>query len=150
VSDLADLRAEVAELREDMQFLLRRLLATDDRRDLVRLLPAAHALLGNQVWSASSLADAAAVSPDGGPLSLLIAENVTERGGLRGFGRLLARLEGAPLGGLRLVRCGTDARHGALYAIRANETFQAPESLPAAGASGTGRGRCPQSLEQPE
>lgn len=136
-----DAQAEgLAELREDVQLLTRALLASNDRRDLARLLPAVHALLGSQIWSASSLAGAAALSPNDGPLSMLIAENTTERGGLRGFGRLLARLEGTPLDGLRLVRCGDDAREGALYAIRADATFQATESLLAAGVGDDGQG----------
>jgi hypothetical protein len=55
-------------------------------------------------------------TPAGQAMRELAGDYATECGGLRAFGRLLARLEGVPLAGLRLVRRG-QARDGVSWKV---------------------------------
>jgi hypothetical protein len=106
-------------LSEAIEHLERRQLAKDDRADLVRLLPAAHALMGHASFTAEDLEATVqrnSTSPAAVVVAAVIAEHTTPAGGLRLFGRLLTRLVGAPTHGLRLERVG-NAREGAVYAI---------------------------------
>lgn len=114
-----DLATELRHLREAIEHMERRALAADDRADLRRLVPAAHALMGNASFTADDLrarVESSSPSPAAVAVAAVLAEHASENGGLRLFGRLLTRLVGAPTQGLRLVRVGT-AREGALYAI---------------------------------
>lgn len=105
--ELRLVRQELAAVRESHDYLLRRLLDRDDRRTGAALLP----LLAELMDGAIDVAGVATValndrSAAGQALRELVAEHVTDEGGLRAFGRMLARLEGVSLGGYRLVRDG--------------------------------------------
>lgn len=130
VSALVD---EVANQREDIQYLTRQLLASNDRAVLAELLPLVAAEMGGTTWTASDLASRAVrgSTAAAGALAQLIASLDTEAGGLRAFGRLLARIDGTPIGGLRLVRVGTTSRT-ALYQLHG---FEGLETTPGYGAA---------------
>lgn len=131
-AEIAAMRAEQAELREDVQLLTRRLLKADDRAVLAELLPLAAAVMGDTTWTSEDLA-ARAVSlktPQADALAELIAAQDTEAGGLRAFGKTLGRIEGISVGGLRLVRSGTEGGV-ALWAVLG---FRAAQTQEAHGA----------------
>ncbi|MFT3816035.1 MAG: hypothetical protein QM750_00145 [Rubrivivax sp.] len=132
LSELSVLVDEVTAQREDIQFLTRRLLAAEDRATLAELLPLVAAVMGGAAWTASDLAGRAVTgtSTAAGALSELIARQDSAAGGLRAFGRLLSRIEGAPAGGMRLVRVGTTSRT-AVYRLHG---FEGPETTLAHGA----------------
>jgi hypothetical protein len=98
------LRADLDELRGDQRHLMRMLLAKEDRRAGAAMLP----LLGDRMSEAGFAASDAWAqtlndrSAEGQALRELIAEYFTEDGGLKAFGRFLARIEGVPLAGRRL------------------------------------------------
>ena len=106
--ELRRLSAEVAALREDQQHLMRSLLARDDRRAGQVLLPLVAELVGSGTFTAASLLAGALKdqTPAGQAARDVLADLVTDTGGLRAFGRLLSRLEGAPLAGCRLQAAG--------------------------------------------
>jgi hypothetical protein len=106
--ELRRLVAAVAELRDEQAHLLRALLARDDRRTGAALLPLIAELLDGRAFTAAELLTAALDdrTPAGRALCELVAEFVTDTGGMRALGRLLARLEGVPLAGCRLVSAG--------------------------------------------
>ena len=106
--ELRCLRAEVAALREDQQHLMRSLLARDDRRVGQVLLPLVAGLVGSGMFTAASLLAGALKdqTPAGQATRDVLADLATDTGGLRAFGRLLSRLEGAPLAGCRLQAAG--------------------------------------------
>lgn len=111
--ELRLLRAEVAELRADLGTLLRRQFARDDRRLLLALLPLVSELLGDANFTANQLAEVALNerSPLGQALRELIADACADGDSLRPLGELLARAEGVPFAGCRLVSAGMS--HGA-------------------------------------
>ena len=106
--ELRRLSAEVAALREDQQYLLRALLASDDRRIGQALLPMVAELVGCGMFTGQSLL--AGALKDQTPVGLaardVLADLVSDTGGLRAFGRMLSRLEGVPLAGCRLTPAG--------------------------------------------
>lgn len=106
--ELRRLSVEVAALREDQQYLLRALLASDDRRIGQALLPMVADLVGGGMFTGPSLLAGALKdqTPVGRAARDALADMVTDTGGLRAFGRLLARLEGVPLAGCRLTPAG--------------------------------------------
>jgi hypothetical protein len=118
VNETTQILAELRALREDVQHLERRLLDGDDRRELARLLPLVHRLMGGSVWTAANLYEVAALQTSAQPLLLLLDEWNTERGGLRQFGHFLARVRGASCAGLRLVETGGGDRLGVLYTVK--------------------------------
>lgn len=98
---------ELAELREDHAHLQRALLSRQDRRTGAALVP----LLADMLPGTFTAADAAALAlndrtAEGQAVRELMAEYITDDGGLRAFGRLLARLEGCEFNGARLVSAG--------------------------------------------
>lgn len=115
---LAELRAEVAELREDQQFALRRLLSAEDRRCAGVLLPAAYALLGDSHWTLVELSVAAfSGAVQRAALADLFSEYASATSGLRPLGKLLDRCDGVVSEGLRLTSTGSE-REGRLYVVR--------------------------------
>lgn len=119
--ELRCLRAEVAALREDQQHLMRSLLTRDDRRAGQVLLPLVAELVGSGVFTAASLLAGALKdqTPAGEAARDVLADMVTDTGGLRAFGRLLSRLDGAPLSGCRLQAAGeaSDGRRWRLLSV---------------------------------
>ena len=128
--------SELAALRDDVQHLSRRILAADDRRELALLLPAAWGVMGNTTWTANDLARRAVLATGlhGAALLEVLDQNNSTSGGLRAFGRLLARIEGVACAGLRLERQGVDGNRAALYVVRSVSGFQASETGTASGA----------------
>ncbi|WP_298829370.1 hypothetical protein [uncultured Piscinibacter sp.] len=124
-------------LEDDVRHMMRRLLAVDDRRVLAKLLPLVHQLLGEAAWTAADLSAAAMVGRGhvADDLVALVGEYTSERGGLRQFGNLLERCEGCVIGGIRLVRIGTDGRAGAVYQLKVLATFDALETRAAGGGA---------------
>lgn len=118
ILEIRRLRAELAELREDQQFLMRALLAASDKRNALRFLPLIADVLGDRAFTAPELLAAALNdrTAAGQALREVIGEFVTDDGGLRAFGRLLARIEGVPLGGCRLISAG-DGRDGRRWRV---------------------------------
>lgn len=123
---LEALRAEVASLREDLQYALRRMLRDEDRDDLRQLLSLAEQLMGTKTWRASDLYTSALATKSAVELQAFLAARVTDGGGLRSFGRLLERGEGAVFAGLRLVRVGAPDRDGVLYTLNRVSSGQKP------------------------
>ena len=106
--ELRRLRVEVAELRDEHRHLMRALLTREDRRSGVVLLPMVAELVGSGMFTAASLLAGALKdqTPAGQATRDVLADLATDTGGLRAFGRLLSRLEGAPLAGCRLQAAG--------------------------------------------
>lgn len=116
--ELRRLAAEQAELREAVEHLTRRLLAAEDRRTGVVLLPLLAELVGGETFTAASAAaralnDRTAI---GQAVRELLADVGMGAGGLRSLGRLLLRLDGAALGGVRLVPAG-ERREGLAWRL---------------------------------
>jgi hypothetical protein len=100
------MRAELAEVREESAHLTRRLLKRDDWRTGEALLPLAYELVGESVFTGPMLwmATLNPQTPTCQAVRELIGDFGTDEGGLRSFGWFLARLEGVPLAGHRLVK----------------------------------------------
>jgi hypothetical protein len=126
-ADVAALRADVAALTDDLQVALRRMLATEDLRELRKLLPQIHTLEGEQAWSASSLFADALAGTGAEALSDALLEWRDPVGGLRALGRLLERCAGVCVDGLRLVRVASPSA-GALYVVRQVSAASKPAS----------------------
>ncbi|RIK69798.1 MAG: hypothetical protein DCC67_21070 [Planctomycetota bacterium] len=118
ILEIRRLRAELAELREDQQFLMRALLQPADKRNAVALLPLIADVLGDRAFTAADVVAAAlnTRTPDGQALLELVRERATDDGGLRAFGKMLARIEGMPLAGCRLISAG-DGRDGRRWRV---------------------------------
>lgn len=112
--ELRRLAAEVAELRETQEHLMRALLSRQDRRVGSAVVPLLAEVFEGQTFCAADLAAASLNRRDsvGEALRELVAEYCTAEGGLRALGRLLMRLEGCSFGGCRLQAAG--ALRGAL------------------------------------
>lgn len=108
VLEMRRLAAIVAELAESYQHLQRQLLSRDDRRVGSVLLPLLAEVFDDDAFTAAELQQRALNDrTDGGQaLRELIGEHTTDVSGLRAFGRLLGRLEGATFDGCRLVAAG--------------------------------------------
>ncbi len=107
VLELRMVRADLNELRDSHADLLRRLLEAGDRRTGVVLFPLMAELVPGRFTAKEVLSVAFDTrTPTGKALLELVKEHATDDGGLRAFGRQLARLEGVPLAGYRLVRDG--------------------------------------------
>jgi hypothetical protein len=106
--EVRQLHAKVADLVDEQRHLLRALLAGPDRRAGVVLLPLVAELVGDGAFTATSLLRGAMNdrTPTGQAARDVLGDLTTEAGGLRAFGRLLARLQGVPLAGYRLVPDG--------------------------------------------
>ena len=110
--ELRRLAAEVADLRDEQQHLMRALLAREDRRTGSALVPLLGEAFGGEGFTAADLAALALNGRDSAAQALreLVADYCTADGGLRSLGRFLARLEGCSFGGSRLLADG--ALHG--------------------------------------
>jgi hypothetical protein len=117
-AEAAEQRAEVRELREDLQFLMRALLTASDKRNALRFLPLIADVIGERPFTAPQVLAAALNdrTPAGQALRELVREFVTDDGGLRTFGKLLSRIEGAPLAGCRLISAG-EGRDGRRWRV---------------------------------
>jgi hypothetical protein len=106
---LRRLCASQDELREDLEHLTRRLLERDDRDIGAQLVPLLGAALDSEPFTAAG-ASAWAMNHEhsltGQALEKKIGEYLIGGGGMRSFGRLLARLEGVTFKGGRLVSAG--------------------------------------------
>lgn len=118
ILEIRRLRAELAELREDHQHLLRALLTARDKRNGVALLPLISDVLGDRAFTAADVVAAAlnTRTAEGQALLELVREFVTDVSGLRAFGKLLARIEGVPLAGCRLIG-GGEGRDGRRWRV---------------------------------
>ena len=121
------LQQEVAGLREDLQCLTRQLMSASDRQQLPATIKAAHDLMGMASWNAGGLAAAARKASANHPLLLVIAAHGAAGGGLRAFGKFLARCNGLSAGGFRLRKVGDDFE-GCLYSL----TWVSPPPKPSA------------------
>ncbi|MBN8510129.1 MAG: hypothetical protein J0L57_16150 [Burkholderiales bacterium] len=106
--ELRSMRVELAELREDLATLLRRQLKREDRRIALALWPWAGEIVCGEKFIATSLSELALGdrSAYGEAARELIAEANGDGTDLRPFGEFLARMEGVPLAGWRLVDAG--------------------------------------------
>jgi hypothetical protein len=107
---------EVALMRLDLQHLQCTMLTREDRRTGEVLLPLVAELLDTARFTAQDLLGAAlndrtATGKAAREVLNEMVGSVSGPGGLRAFGRMLARLEGKPLAGLRLLPEG-EAREG--------------------------------------
>jgi len=102
------LRQEVSDLHADVGVLLARLLARDDRRIGMALLPLGEEVFDGEPFTAARLADRALNdrTARGEALRDLIADVLGDREELRPLGEFLARIEGVRLGGVRLIADG--------------------------------------------
>lgn len=123
MSDLAALRAEVAELRDlvrelvdEQRFVMCMAMAPADRANLAALLPAAHAVFGGGEWTAADLYAEALLDGTRTALRALVADYETPDGGRRSLGGFLERCAGKSFGGLRLEEVGK-TRAGLLYRV---------------------------------
>lgn len=107
--ELQALRAELAALRDDVQWLSRQLLSSSDRRHVPALLGVAGALMGARTWRAGELVAAARASGSASPLAPVLAAHAAVDGSLKVFGKYLARCDGVSSGGLRLCKVGGGA-----------------------------------------
>jgi hypothetical protein len=118
--EVRQLRELVAAALDDIQHLHRRLHGRDDRRIAGALWPLLDDLTEGAPFTGPA-AYARAVQqrhvPVGAAACQLIVEHGADDGGLRSFGKFLARLEGVPLGELRLVRIG-DSRAGVVWQLQ--------------------------------
>lgn len=107
--ELRKLRAQMTDLCESQEHLVRRVLKVDDRRTGAALLPLLEEKLGVDVAFTSEDLFADALN-DRTPLGQALLELMTDPGeedaGARAFGKLLVRLEDVPFAGLRLVAVG--------------------------------------------
>ena len=98
------LAAVVEDMRESHDHLVRRLLDRDDRRTGSALVPLLAEVFPSQSFTVADLA--ARVLNDRTPIGQAVRElaheYVTDEGGLKGLGRLFARLEGMRFSGCRL------------------------------------------------
>jgi hypothetical protein len=103
--ELRRLAAAVEELADEVAELRRCLLDKADRKTGARLLPALQRLTQGRPFDPASAAALALNErgPAAGVARDVIAGLADADGGLRSFGRLLHRLQGARFGGLRLV-----------------------------------------------
>jgi hypothetical protein len=92
-------------------------LSKEDRRTLAELLPVVGAIVGDSAFTCADLFEQPTLRP-------LLADQT-----LRGLPWLLARANGAPHGGFRVVRIGRD-RDGALWRVRRDRAAQAGERVP--------------------
>lgn len=106
--ELRRLSAEIAALRESHDEMARRLLAPADRRLAAALVPLLGDLLQGQTFTTAQLAGYAlnGAGAEWQAVRELVAEFVTEAGGVRSLGRLLSRLAGVEFAGARLVLDG--------------------------------------------
>lgn len=118
ILEIRRLHAEVQALREDHQHLLRALLAASDKRNAAALLPLIADVLQDRPFTAPQVLAAALNdrTPSGQALRELIAEYATTSGGLRALGKMLARIEGVPLAGCRLIGDG-EGRDGRRWRV---------------------------------
>lgn len=116
--ELRRLSVLVAELVDDHRVLLRRLLTPEDRRTGTVLLPLLHELVEDAPFTAASIAARALNdrTATGQAVRELLAELGMGDGGLRSFGRLLQRLDGVPLAGVRLSPAG-ERREGLAWRL---------------------------------
>lgn len=104
LAQLRAISAELKDLREAHDHLLRRLLEQDDRRVGSALVPLLAHIFADKSFTAAEISIAALSNTlTGQALSGLVGEQLTE---MRAFGKLLARLEGVPFGKHRLVADG--------------------------------------------
>lgn len=117
--ELRRLAVLVAELVEENRTLQRRLLTADDRRIGTVLLPLLHELVDGQTFTGAAVATLVLneLSPTGQAVREVLQElGVWGDGGVRSLGRLLRRLDGVPLAGLRLVPAG-ERREGLAWRL---------------------------------
>lgn len=116
--ELRRLAVMVAELVEENRTLQRRLLTAEDRRMGTVLLPLLHELVDGAPFTAASAAARALNdrTATGQAVREVLADLGMGDGGLRSFGRLLQRLDGVPLAGLRLVPAG-ERREGLAWRL---------------------------------
>ncbi|MFM2058877.1 MAG: hypothetical protein RLY71_3262 [Pseudomonadota bacterium] len=123
--DAADLALEVrslaravADLQAEQAFLLQRLVRAEDRANGGRLLSLAYLLVGQNLFTLAGLHARATQgsSLQARAVAQCLADLSTQTGGLRNVGRLLQRIEGVPLEGVRLVG-GTGTREGRRWHI---------------------------------
>lgn len=103
------MQSQLTDLLDEQRHLARRLLEREDRRIGTVLLPLLHELIGDAAFTAASAAARALNdrTATGQAVRELLADvGMGDGGGLRSFGRLLQRLDGAPLAGLRLLPAG--------------------------------------------
>ena len=102
------LQHELAEVREMQEHLARRLLDHDDRRTGGALVPLLGEIFESTPFTAADIATRALndQTATGAAVRELLGERLTESGGLRPFGRFLARIEGVRFDGWRLVAAG--------------------------------------------
>jgi hypothetical protein len=108
VLEVRQLRAELAEQRAELAFLLRAVLSRQDRRAGSALVPLLAEAFNGECFTAAEIATSALNGRDAASQALreLVADYCTAEGGLRALGRLLARLEGCSFDGGRLVSGG--------------------------------------------
>ena len=106
--ELRRLAGEVAALRESHDEMARRLLAPADRRLAAVLVPLLGDLLAGRAFTAAQLAGEAlnGAGPEWGAVRELIAEHITDAGGVRSLGRFLGRVAGCEFSGARLALDG--------------------------------------------
>lgn len=116
--ELRRLAVLVAELVEENRTLQRRLLTAEDRRIGTVLLPLVRELVDGEPFTAASAAARALNdrTATGQAVREVLADLGMGDGGLRSFGRLLQRLDGVPLAGLRLVPAG-ERREGLAWRL---------------------------------
>jgi hypothetical protein len=102
------LGAKVDDLVEEQRYVLGMLLAREDRRMGRLLLPLAVEIVGGSMFTGPGLLAASRNdrTAAGKARREVLADLLADVGSLRAFGKLLARLEGKPLSGYRLVPAG--------------------------------------------
>lgn len=117
--ELRRLAAEVVELREAQDAALRAMLSRTDRRTGAALVPLLAEVFEDEPFTAADVAAETLNRRDavGAALRELVADQITDTGGMRSFGRLLARLVAAEFDGHRLVVDG-DRRDPPRYRVR--------------------------------
>lgn len=138
--ELRAVRAAVGDLRDEQQFLARRLLAADDRRGLVRLLPLIDGLMGDKAWTSAGLYAAALNADDAGDLWAVLDEWNTDSGGLRTFGHFLRRSRNCVHAGLRLLRVNESDGDDGIYMVKRVSVASKPPPLLAGNDAGSDDG----------